>query len=55
MRHAAGVSSAEFRCLFLNPHRPVVIHNAYKHGTPVVDVLEPASERRGANGIDARA
>jgi hypothetical protein len=28
------------------------IRNAYKHGTPV-DVLESASERRGADGIDA--
>jgi CelD/BcsL family acetyltransferase involved in cellulose biosynthesis len=28
------------------------ICNAYKHGTPV-DVFESASERRGANGIDA--
>jgi len=28
--------------------------NAYKHGTPV-DVFESASERRGADGIDARA
>jgi hypothetical protein len=27
---------------------------AYKHGTPV-DVVESASERRGADGIDARA
>jgi hypothetical protein len=26
----------------------------YKHGTPV-DVFESASERRGADGIDARA
>jgi hypothetical protein len=31
------------------------IRNAYKHGTPVVDVFESASERRGADGIDARA
>jgi hypothetical protein len=31
------------------------ICNAYKHGTPAVDVLESASERRGADGIDARA
>jgi hypothetical protein len=32
------------------------IRNAYKHGTPVVDVLESASaEWRGADGIDARA
>jgi hypothetical protein len=31
------------------------ICNAYKHGTPVVDVFESASERRGADGIDARA
>jgi len=30
------------------------IRNAYKHGTPV-DVFESASERRGADGIDARA
>jgi hypothetical protein len=31
------------------------IYNAYnKHGTPV-DVFESASERRGADGIDARA
>jgi hypothetical protein len=31
------------------------IPNAYKHGTPV-DVFESASaERRGADGIDARA
>jgi hypothetical protein len=28
--------------------------NAYKHGTSV-DVFESASERRGADGIDARA
>jgi hypothetical protein len=30
------------------------IRNAYKHGT-TVDVFESASERRGADGIDARA
>jgi hypothetical protein len=30
------------------------IRNAYKHGTPV-NVFESASERRGADGIDARA
>jgi hypothetical protein len=30
------------------------IRNAYKHGTSV-DVFESASERRGADGIDARA
>jgi hypothetical protein len=30
------------------------IRNAYKHGTPV-DVFESASERRRADGIDARA
>jgi hypothetical protein len=35
------------------------IRNAYKHGTSVdvffsVDVFESASERRGADGIDAR-
>jgi hypothetical protein len=30
------------------------IRNAYKHGTPV-DVFKSASERRGADGIDARA
>jgi hypothetical protein len=30
------------------------IRNAYKHGTSV-DVSESASERRGADGIDARA
>jgi hypothetical protein len=30
------------------------IRNAYKHGTPV-DVFESASERRGADGIDAKA
>jgi hypothetical protein len=29
------------------------IRNAYKHGTS--DVFESASERRGADGIDARA
>jgi hypothetical protein len=29
--------------------------NAYKHSTPVVDVVESASERRGADGINARA
>ena len=29
--------------------------NAYKLGTPVVDVFESASERRGADGIDAGA
>jgi hypothetical protein len=27
----------------------------YKHGTPVVDVFESASERRRADGIGARA
>jgi hypothetical protein len=31
------------------------IRNAYKHGTPVDDVFQSASERFGANGIDARA
>jgi hypothetical protein len=31
------------------------IRNAYKHGAPVVDVFESASERCGADGIDARA
>jgi hypothetical protein len=32
------------------------IRDAYKHGTPVVDVFESASQRRrGADGIDARA
>jgi hypothetical protein len=31
------------------------IRNAYKHGTPVVDVFESASERHGPDGIDARA
>jgi hypothetical protein len=31
------------------------IRNAYKHGTPVVDAFESTSERRGADGIDARA
>jgi hypothetical protein len=30
------------------------IRNAYKHGT-LVDVFESASERRGADGIGARA
>jgi hypothetical protein len=30
------------------------IRNAYKHGTSV-DVFESACERRGADGIDARA
>jgi hypothetical protein len=30
------------------------IRNAYKHGTSV-DVFESASERREADGIDARA
>jgi hypothetical protein len=30
------------------------IRNAYKHGTSV-DVFESAFERRGADGIDARA
>jgi endo-beta-N-acetylglucosaminidase D len=33
---------------------PTDIRNAYKHGTSV-DVFESASERRGADGIDARA
>jgi hypothetical protein len=31
------------------------IRNAYKHGTPVVDVFESSSERGRADGIDARA
>jgi hypothetical protein len=35
-------------------HKVWGIRNAYKHGTPV-DVFESASERRGADGIDARA
>ena len=30
-------------------------NNAYTHGPPVVGVFESASERRGADGIDARA
>jgi hypothetical protein len=31
------------------------IRNAYKHGTPVDVFFESTSERRGADGIDARA
>jgi len=34
---------------------PRGIRNAHKHGTTPVDVFESASERRGADGIDARA
>lgn len=39
--------------------KPLFAHNhgttvACKHGAFVVDVLEPASERRVADGIDAR-
>jgi hypothetical protein len=30
------------------------IRNAYTHGTPADDVVESASERHGADGIDTQ-